>query len=684
MIRLIPVFFCGHLLLFFFSAFGQEPQIDSLRQKYAQPASASEKIEIAFLIATEFRSGKSKNIDSSLWWYEHSLRLSRTANEKEWACKSLLELGELLATVTRDDFPRSIRLLEEALSLSEQVGNDELKYSILILLGSVNLTVGNMQQTLSYCLAALGLLDTTQFNFQLAKVYELMGGTYSKLGRFSEAIEYLEKSMEVGKSIDYPVLYIYNSMGITYKKIGAYGKALGYYEKALAIAEAENHFMVIPLLHNMGNILEITEEFTDGLNYQYEALNLCRERKAGPQFEGWILKSIGSAYLNLNQLDSAIRFATASFKIGCDLPEYDMSKQAAEILTQVYKEIGNFQKAYEYQKHFKSYSDSLVNRESIRKIAELESQYKFKRERELRDLEVQQKEELFQAQLSQQRTWRNSLILGIIGVVIFAIIIYRNYLEKKKSTEALEESNALITRQAKDLKKLNTAKNRFFSIISHDLRAPMNIFHGMSFLIKSYLKEKEYQELEEYADDIRDTATQVSQLLDNLLTWAVKEEGNFPFEQQTLDLRSCVEENLSIFTSLAAAKNIDFESELSEDVEVWADKNSIMTILRNLISNALKFTPEGGSVKITINQTNDYGILSVTDTGIGLSKEKLKTLFKAADRQLTYGTSGERGVGLGMQLVHDFVEMNHGKIEVESQPEKGSKFLIFLPRQQAA
>ncbi|HNP17874.1 MAG TPA: HAMP domain-containing sensor histidine kinase, partial [Fulvivirga sp.] len=175
------------------------------------------------------------------------------------------------------------------------------------------------------------------------------------------------------------------------------------------------------------------------------------------------------------------------------------------------------------------------------------------------------------------------------------------------------------------------------------------------------------------------TADDLSGLLDNLLNWALQQQGHFPNVPEKIEVEELGNELKGIFSNMAKAKNIELTTLVSNNLALWGDKNTTRTIFRNLVNNALKFTPEGGKVSLLAELNGNSATVIVQDTGVGIAEEELKRLFEMDGKKSAYGTAGEKGLGLGLQLVYEFVEMNKGTIEVESEVGKGTKFIVNLP-----
>jgi signal transduction histidine kinase len=245
---------------------------------------------------------------------------------------------------------------------------------------------------------------------------------------------------------------------------------------------------------------------------------------------------------------------------------------------------------------------------------------------------------------------------------------------EKDLREALSKSKHLEN----ELVSLNATKDLFLSIIAHDLKNPFNSIIGFSDLIIEMGKDIDQVKSDQYMKIIADSALQAYNLMENLLLWARSQTGKIEFKPVNIDLSEVVSENISLIDGQAKAKNIIIESSVHKSCCVNGDKNMINTILRNLLSNAIKFTPHNGRIIISCSERNSVNEISIADTGVGLTKEKIEKLFLIEHAGSTEGTDKEKGTGLGLILCKDFVEKHGGKIWIESEAGKGSKFIFTL------
>jgi PAS domain S-box-containing protein len=255
---------------------------------------------------------------------------------------------------------------------------------------------------------------------------------------------------------------------------------------------------------------------------------------------------------------------------------------------------------------------------------------------------------------------------------LYFISIFQNITQRKLAEEKLKL-------YAEELKSINTAKDKFFSIISHDLRNPFHTILGASEFLSLYSEELTQEELKETSNNIHNAAKNVYNLLINLLEWARVQTGKLEVNKTDIELSTLFNDVFSLYHEYAEKKQINLISELIESKTVTADKYMLETVLRNLVSNAIKFSNPGGNVTISAEEIGDFTYIYVRDNGIGISQENQKKLFNY-DQQLSLkGTSNETGTGLGLAISKEFIEKNGGQILVESKQNSGSTFKIVLP-----
>jgi len=273
----------------------------------------------------------------------------------------------------------------------------------------------------------------------------------------------------------------------------------------------------------------------------------------------------------------------------------------------------------------------------------------------------------------------NNWFLIISVLVISAISIGFIMLLKEIDQKTILKKNMIIQQDKRKLEALNQTQNKLFSIIAHDLRGPFINILGLSDLLMGNVKETNNPDSEKYTDLINSTAKNTLNLLDNLLNWAKSQTGELSFSPEKIMLTEVISEIIGLKMSHVKAKNISLEYSPTNEIVLFTDKNILGTILRNLISNAIKFTNLGGHIKVLATADQHQVEISISDNGVGMNKETIHKIFDLTTNVTSRGTANENGSGLGLVLCREFVEKLNGHLWVESEEGKGSTFKFTVP-----
>jgi signal transduction histidine kinase len=250
----------------------------------------------------------------------------------------------------------------------------------------------------------------------------------------------------------------------------------------------------------------------------------------------------------------------------------------------------------------------------------------------------------------------------------------------KERTAELEAQKSELTQKNVQLKELNASKDKFFSIISHDLRNPFNILLGFARLTEENIDRYSKDDIKQHVGRMRSSAERLYALIENLLMWSQIQRGVMEYLPESINLHEIVLDTIELLKPQAEQKQIILSMIIQENMRVYADPGMIDIVIRNLTSNALKFTGVGGSVSLSARQEKQHVEVSVSDTGVGIPEEDIPQLFQIDTQYTNPGTDGEKGTGLGLILCKELIEKNYGKIWVESEVGKGTTFRFTLPK----
>lgn len=259
------------------------------------------------------------------------------------------------------------------------------------------------------------------------------------------------------------------------------------------------------------------------------------------------------------------------------------------------------------------------------------------------------------------------------------IELFGKMIDLKKANKTIQAQRDEIEKQRKLLDEINTSKDKFFSILAHDLKNPIGGFLGLTELMVTKKSQLDEGVQETFIENLYENSKQLYSLLENLLEWARSQTGSLTINKQTLELNKVLESAISHVSTNAQLKNINLKSITNMAVKIFADNDTLTTVLRNLLSNAIKFSEPGSDINIAVSEIDSMVKLSIIDNGIGIKPKQLNKLFKIENSETSVGTANEKGTGLGLILCKEFMEVNGGSIAVESDVNKGSTFTISIP-----
>jgi signal transduction histidine kinase len=420
------------------------------------------------------------------------------------------------------------------------------------------------------------------------------------------------------------------------------------------------------------------------LEYQKQALAISR-RRGNKAMMATIYTNLGKAYLKKRNFTEAYNAFQKSLDLSEEVNSLPDLRENYQYLAAYYETQKDYRNALHFFRLYASTKDSIISQEALIRIKEMESISQagtLQQEIELlrKDNEI--------SSLEANRL-KNTIILlaafALMIILVFVIYYQKNRLKREtarlfeEKNKQLEKANLKLQHSEKHLKELNSTKDKFFSIIGHDLRNPLNALLGFSELISGNSRDYTSEEIQRYSKIINEAAKNIHLLIENLLEWSRSQSGNIDYNPETTDLMTMVLESVKVFEIHADKKGISLVSEIQEETNVYADRNLLSAILRNLINNAVKFTPSGGQVRIYSQQKEREITISVEDNGIGMSEEQLDNLFRLENNVTMPGTSEEKGTGLGLILCKEFVDMHNGTIRATSQPKVGTTFSFTLP-----
>lgn len=615
---------------------------------------------------------------------------------------------------------KSRELAESALRIAEGSNHQKHKIQAYQNIGTLYAISGDYSTALRYDNLALQKSLENRDSANLSIGYNHVASDYYDLGEYDEAFYHFTQSYRVARMIEdsLRMAIALHNVGRVFKELGQYDRALAHLKLSLDMSETIDDIEGVPYaLDEIGDVMLRKGEYDSALRILLTSVNMTRSQKL-LVLEPKTLAKLATVHLNSGNHDNALayydtayslhertgnEFGIAEVELGRGLVFIEQGKyeeamrsinrslelakqsnartleiQGYHTLSGLYELKKDFKNALAYFKQFKQLEDTLFSQDMQEKL--LKDQILF--ETEDKDTEIaalNQERNLKDDTIKRQEFVRNILVVVMALSVILLATVYRSGQRRRQiNTLLLRHQHEMETR-SEELERLNEVKDKFFSIISHDLRSPINALSGLLDLLDRGAVKPE--ELSRHIHELKSRFNHTRTLLNNLLDWTLLQMDKLSLQPSRIDLHRIVEENIQLLRSIPN-KQISLHNQVPVNTIGFADSNTVNLVIRNLMTNAIKFTNDGGEVIISAEDQENEWLISVVDNGVGMNDQVLKMLFDKTVPYTTRGTANEKGTGLGLILCKEFVEKNGGHIFVESREGKGSKFSFTVPKAQ--
>lgn len=583
---------------------------------------------------------------------------------------------------------RSIDYARSALFNSRQIGYAEGEADALNRMGNIYLSTSNITKAMEHYFESLEIRENISDSIGIAVCFNDLGIIASEFKDNKMAIEYTQKAIKINTKLNYTygIIDNYINMGVYYDDLGESSKALNYYFMTLNILEEINDkSSLATTLNNIGEIYNNKSKFDEALSFYYRSLKLQEEIN---ETSGIAISklNLGDVYLKKGDLENARKFLYECLEISKKIGYRDVKSDCYELLAKYYEKQENFSEAFKFNRLFSETEDSIFSEQSSRRFAEM--QVSFESELKDREIELLKKNELLRnLQLKKQENRIIYLAISLLLISFLVLLVLRNYFLRKKNMQYIKKKNIELFYSSKKLKEseirlkdTNESMDRFFSIIAHDLINPFHALLTLAELLNSQNEDLTKEDVLKYSQLINTSARNLYNLLNNLLQWTRAQTGKLDTRPEIMDANSAVDSVISLLNVTAKEKYVELFSVIDANQKIYCDKNLLLTILRNLINNAIKYSNKGGKIEVSTADKNEIIEFSVKDNGIGIPTENLEKLFNIKYSFSTKGTSNEEGTGLGLILCKEFIEIMGGKIWAESAADTGTTFKFTIPK----
>lgn len=594
----------------------------------------------------------------------------------------------LLNQLSRKSFPKDVIVTEqyaiEALKLS-----DSLQFKPGIMWATRNLALaqnmkGNLEKQMDLTISALKIAEELNDNYAAGVLNTDIGNILVEQNQPRQALRYQKKALRIKQALKQPaeIARTLNSIGSSYIRLNKPDSALHFLLESEKIKLSLNDHAGLAITYeNIGLIYTQKEEYAIALPYfeiseQYykEADNLNGLVKAH--------LNIGFAKTMLHKYEEAEQQLAEAARLNSRIQNVKNTLIYHKNMAALDSARGNYAGALAHYKEFSTMSEEMFSVEKTKFIANTKEKYESEKKQHENKL-LRKEQQLHLATIKEQRIFVIFCMMLLLALCVITAVLYLMYRRQQDLYRQLnhrntqvQEQNKIIMEQNAELENGNQVKDKIFSVISHDLRSPLAILEGLLFLLRDdKMSEEQFRIFShELWRDMKNTAY----MMDNLLQWASSQMKGIHVTPDDFDITAILKSEFELLQSLAKQKEITLTHELHRPVMVFADPDMIRLVLRNLISNAIKFTPANGTVNISYLLLPDRIELIVQDNGLGIAVVDQHKVFS----NIYYSTSGtrnEKGCGLGLPLSKDFIERNNGRIWFNSVSGKGTSFHFTLP-----
>lgn len=573
----------------------------------------------------------------SLDFANDALRISLALDYKKGEAYAYRNMSNVF--VSRESYSVGMKYLQDALTIFENTGDSIGVANCYISLGHTFRKLEDREEELSYNKMAYEVFSKVDRQDRIGVTAHNLGETYFYIGDYEKSEELTRYAIRINDSIQNLAVLssCYKVMGLLMIQKKSYQEAQDYFNKVLELGEIlandSQKFATVEAMVQLSRVNELMGNKKAKLDLLLEAADFCMQNN--------LLNSLEPIYIKL-------------------IKHFSLEK--------------NQDKVQYYVNGFDEVSDSLTKRD-LRDRADLAKNvinvYRLESEKRALQEEARNQEESIR---------RRNVGLTFAAVLLLVLIIFAIYVTKVN--KRLSQQGELIEEQNAHLEQLNNTKDKFFSIVAHDLRAPLNSLRAYSSFLVDHLDHVTKEELQEMGKELLSSTDNTLEMADNLITWARVQMKEFQLKPERLLPSELLAQVTSVYEKVASKKQILLTTFVDTNSSFDGDRGQLIFVIRNIVNNAIKFTNNGGQIKISVFDIDESIRISVSDNGIGMSEKVQNGVFNVKKSGVSLGTAGEKGTGLGLVLCHEFVKLHNGDIAIESKEGEGATFHITMMRNQ--
>lgn len=611
------------------------------------------------------------NLDSLLILSKEALSHSESAKYKKGESMSLFRIAEYYSD--RGNHTEGISHYKKSLALAEELNNPNLILRLKNNLAGEFGYLGDYAKALNGYLESIEIAKRVDDQLMLSILNENIANLYASQKDYKQALDFYEivKKINQGIGNDVTSAETMSNMASVYADMGKLEYAMYNINSSITVFEDHEIKDWLAFAYEVKGKTYLKQKKYKWALYWYNQAEMLHKKLDDDRGEIDLLNGMAEAHLGLKNDSISQHYALRAYSISTKINFKEGTQKCARTLYKINKNKQDFATALKYHEVYQSLSDTLSRNENKKSLTML----KTKVEHEKQKMALVRENEMA---LATQQNYVNAALAILLVFVVVTFLVHRGEKIQKKLNKKLQVKAEELEQNDLELREINETKDKLFSIIAHDLRGPIGAFQGLLKLFKE--KEIDQTEFLNFIPKLRTDIDHIAFTLNNLLSWGQSQMNGATTKPRIIPLENIVEENINLLSEIATNKSIKITSQLTPNTMAWSDANQIDIVIRNLISNALKFTPKDGMITVKSIEKNKHWEISVRDTGVGMDRETQEKIFDDNSNITTYGTDNEKGTGLGLSLCKEMVEKNGGTIWVESYLRKGSTFFFTVPK----
>jgi signal transduction histidine kinase len=565
---------------------------------------------------------------------------------------------------------KAIEYLERSAVLARQLDRKLKLGNIYYDIGFCYLLKGDFDKSLNYYQQSANIYEGLKDNHRLANAYMSMGNVFFQSKILHKADEYYDRAEAIVKQTKdtAQLASLYAERGMMYDQEQQYDAAISFLQQSIGLSKLlHDDEMVTDNLSNLGLSYKHKKNTAMALQYFDTVLKKYTANKDLPVDKlAIIYNNIGATQAQAANYPKAIEAFNKSIDYSTQESLSGVIMENYRNMSDMYAGMKDYRQQSIYLAKYHALKDSLYSSDSKNQLTQLETDYQL----EKKNISLAKQE----TETAKQKSQRNIFIIIAIGAALLLGALGFFYRRIKQNNSLLQEKNIQINKQKDELQTLNQVKDRLFSVLSHDLRNPLVTLNGYLSLADNTSLPVEKKEM--YKQQTQQAVSQTSNMLDNLLVWGNMQIKNTRPPITTINVEDCIDDAIGAAKAQATQKNIHIQKHIVT-TNAAADHNIIEIALRNIITNAVKYSHADGNITVSSFRDGTHSFISVKDEGVGMSKQRIEELLHN-EAESTTGTKGEKGSGLGLFLVKELLQKINASLSIESEEGKGSNFIIQL------